>query len=66
MQQPMTPHARLRQARLRADLSQAALAELLEIHQTLVSKIETEERNPGRRVATKIRAFAGIDIEEWP
>jgi DNA-binding XRE family transcriptional regulator len=65
-QQPTTPHARFRAARLKADLSQTALAELLDVHQSLVSMIEREERNPGRHVALKIRAFAGIQIEEWP
>lgn len=61
-----TPHERLREARIEADLSQTALAEILGVHQSLISKIETECRTPGARVRLKIKTFAGIGFEEWP
>jgi len=51
---------------MKADLSQAALAEKLGVSQPLVSKIESAERVPGARVRLKIQAFAGIPFEAWP
>lgn len=60
------PHEKFREARIKADLSQTALAEKLGVSQPLVSKIETADRVPGARVRLKIKAFAGIGFEEWP
>jgi len=59
------PHKLLEEARIRADLSQQALGDLLGIHQSLVSKLEKARRRPGLTTALKIRAFAGIPVEDW-
>jgi DNA-binding XRE family transcriptional regulator len=59
-------HEKFRAARIKADLSQTAAAELLDISQPLVSKIETAERTPGRKLAIRIRETFGIPYEAWP
>lgn len=65
-QRTQRPHERLREARIKADLSQTAAAEQLGVSQTLVSKIETAERTPGRKLAIRIREAFGIPYEAWP
>lgn len=60
-----TPYERFKQARLARKLSQMELADLLEIHQTLVSMIERGDRTPGLFTAIKIRDRLGIAIEDW-
>jgi transcriptional regulator with XRE-family HTH domain len=65
-QRTQRPHERLREARIKADLSQTAAAEQLGVSQALVSKIEAAERTPGRKLAIRIREAFGIPYEAWP
>lgn len=66
MQRETNPYARLKEARIQAELSQEALAEVLGVHQTTVSNIELEKKTPGAQTRLKIQAFAGIPFEAWP
>lgn len=52
--------ANLRAARLKADLSQEALGDLVDLHRTEVSLLERAERDP--RLATIVKLANGLEI----
>jgi len=66
-----TPHERLRLFRLKKEMTQEQLAELLECSTAQLCRIEKQQRNPGRGIAARLakltaRCGSPIRVEDWP
>lgn len=61
----MEARAKLRDWRLKKDLSQVAFAELLGVTRNFVGFLERGEQKPGLTVANKIKKLTGIKQEAW-
>jgi transcriptional regulator with XRE-family HTH domain len=65
------PHERLREWRLKRELTQQALAELVGCGHAQICKIERKQQNPGRAIAVRLhkltqKSGSPIRVEDWP
>lgn len=63
MLKPMAKN-RIREVRERKGLRQADLANMLEIFQSEISEIETDERKPNVYLAKRIARALGVSVDE--
>lgn len=56
---------RLRDWMARANLTQRAAAELLDVHYTFLSQILNDDRSPSLATAVRFERVTGIPVEAW-
>lgn len=66
MDEPQTASARLRAYRVAHGQSLLELARIVECDPSMLSKIETGSRSPGRRMKKRLQECCGIAQDSWP